>query len=258
MLYTGNNIGTVPPTSFDENGKAVKSEKVKEIENSINIFDEKKSIVRQGLHYTGLCADLSHENKSGQIDYLSGTVQRGMNRLAGLNVDKKNTDFLQDTVGNLVNNFREAATTARRRAEERAERSQAERSRAISSQGQDNKREIPASNHQAEIAAQDVTQTLDSAIANVNESNYNKKDDKKINIFENKGNENGNDKTDKTADVGKPENTPDTTNTQDTTKITETAKANDAVKATDVATTTEVPKVDTNTTTQKPVLDAVA
>lgn len=124
MLYMGTNTNAVQPASFDENGKPQVGEQVQKVLDSINLFEEKKQITRQSIHYNAMCSDLSLEEHSDMISFLTGTVKNGMNSLAYMGVSEDNLGFLQESVRGIANSFEQAALIAKNRVMEKAERAQ--------------------------------------------------------------------------------------------------------------------------------------
>ena len=172
MLYLGNNVSLANPVSFDENGKPVISEQEQKIIDEINLFAEKKSIVRKSIHYAGLCADLAHEENSNLISYLTGTVRGGMESLANFGVSDKNTGFLQDAVSGLVTNFEDAATRARRRAQERAERAQQAQIKSSKNYAAQTAEAYRETNNS--MASYEVEETISKALDHIDSSDYGK------------------------------------------------------------------------------------
>jgi len=131
MLYLGNKTDIGTPVSIDATGQPVKSDKIKQLEEEVKLFDEKKLITRQSIHYSNFCLDLSTEDNPELIDFFTGIVKNGMERLAEFGVSQGNSDFLQSSVEGLATNFEEAAVSARQRIQKIAELAAAQKQQAI-------------------------------------------------------------------------------------------------------------------------------
>ncbi len=166
MLYMGNNIDVGKLASIEKNGLPVKNTTVKQIEEEMKLFDEKKLITRQSIHYADLCADLSLEESPGLIDYITGTVKSGMERLTEFGVSQLNSGFLQNSVEGLATNFEEAAVRAKQRVQQKAElaQEQAAKQQRAAATVQQVPPPTPASTQNFHA---DVQQTLSNAIEHI-------------------------------------------------------------------------------------------
>ncbi len=124
MLYLGSNNAVGETRPQNDNGLPQNNNPVARIEEDIKLFEEKRTIVRQGIHYAEFCSDLAREENPEIMGYLTGVLRDGVQNLANLEVKDKNAGFLRDSVDGLADNFEEAATSAKRRAREKAETKQ--------------------------------------------------------------------------------------------------------------------------------------
>lgn len=125
MLNLGNNIGSLGTTTVNETQIPQPEVQEQSAMDYVNLFDEIRLISDRRLQYSNLCADLANEDDSVLINYLTRTVQNGIQDLSAFNASQDNSGFLQESISGLSTNFQSAAITAKYRAEEKQESMQA-------------------------------------------------------------------------------------------------------------------------------------